>query len=151
VIPILATILVGVATKVGVGLAATAAKKIFTKSPADAEKAAPASFADELQRAKPATNTATPLAAVDAPVTPATASMISTRARGADAAGRIGGRRATLAAAAAASDAAAPASTNRLRDGLPISARVPTRRRGRAHAQRLRQHHVGAYRRMDVR
>jgi hypothetical protein len=150
-VPILATLLIGVATKVGVGLAATAAKKLFTKSPAETAAAKRATFAEELQRAKPTANGPTPLAATDAPIAPASASALGLRQRAGRAAStRVAGVGAASASGASDSTEAPPSSRRRVSaDQLPLATRVPTRRR--AHAVfRLRQQHVSAYRRMDV-
>lgn len=128
-IPILATILIGVATKIGVGLAASAAKKLLTTDPAPAGGASNAAFADELQRATPpagavppaspapaafapAPSSAAPRAGVAMPASPAAAiRALARRARLEDAAAaRLAhGRRPPAALPSRATPLAAPA------------------------------------------
>jgi hypothetical protein len=126
-VPILATLLIGVVTKLGLGLAATAAKKLLNKDPATEAAAPRTTFADELERATPAAAGVTSPAAISAPVSapaptplgatdvPLSASaavrVLAQRARLADAeAVRLAhGMRPPAAFAASSSTASAPA------------------------------------------
>jgi hypothetical protein len=126
-VPILATILIGVVTKLGFGLAATAAKKLLNKDPATEAAAPRTTFADELDRATPAaagvTSTAatsapvsalapTPLGATDVPLSASAAvRVLAQRARMADAAAvRLAhGMRRPASFAASSSTTSAPA------------------------------------------
>jgi hypothetical protein len=136
VIPILASVLIGVVAKVGVGLAAAATRKLFTRSPAASAPEPRRPFVDELDRAR-SQATATPAAAALVPAAPlapaATTPALALRS--------LRGR------AARPVVEAPPLTTDPAR--LAISARAG-RRRGSAGVSRLGRHHVGAYRRLDL-
>jgi hypothetical protein len=139
VIPILASMLVGVAAKLGIGAVASVAKRIFSsRSPSSDPSVADSNeprrpFAEELERARGAdTGPAIALMPVAAP-----------------------GRVAAPPTLAAPPGAGAPP----LRIEAPKLANDPARmtimaragrRRPSAFGQRMGRHHVGAYRRMDL-
>jgi hypothetical protein len=77
---ILTTRLLGVAAKLGIGLAALAVTRLFSTTPAPTAAEPRRTFAEELERARP-------LPTVDAPLGPAAATTRLARATG-DAAGR---------------------------------------------------------------
>jgi hypothetical protein len=124
VLPILTSALIGVAAKIGIGLAASAAKRLFSKAPATATVEPPRTFAEELERARP-------LPTVDAPL-----------GRAAAASGLV------RAPADGESRPLAPATTTD-RAQLALAARVG-RRKGGARAAGLGRQQLGAYRRIDL-
>jgi hypothetical protein len=125
VLPILTTFLGGVAARIGIGLAATAARRLFTRAPAPVTAEPRRTFAEELRRARP-------LAAGDAPLSMAASGLSLRSADGAAPRPAVEAPRLTT----------DPAQ-------LALSTRAGRRRTG-ARTARFGRHQLGAYRRMDL-
>jgi hypothetical protein len=133
VIPIVASMLVGLAAKAGLGLVATAAKKLFASGPpasgpATSSPQGTASFAEELDRARPAASSGV---AATAPVARSTGAALR-----------------TLDAATVRPTVEAPRLTTDP-SRLTISTRSGRHRTG-PWAHRFGRHALGVYRRPDL-
>jgi hypothetical protein len=158
VLPILGSMLVGVVAKLGIGLAASAAKRLFTSSSATAAtEPARSTFAEELDRARPAAPVAAaaslPVAAVGPPPAAALAPPSAVPPAGAPGNGpiaRIAANRSLrrMGNAAARPQIETPPLTTDPAH-LALASRAGRRRAG-TWVQRLGRHHLGAYRRLDI-